>query len=328
MSYIQKEEYMNILELDPKPVEINKRNGEIGTEKLIVGLLEANMLAMIISFANVDDERKNTNHACRCSNDYFMGFFHQKEKTIQRALRVLKEHNLIYTYEYKPESWLTKDRYIFPNWDYINEVCGTDLPSHEIPEYVISNYERRKTPGENTRKVKSDFLSMIRKSNLTSTPVKSDTLIINDNKHRIINLPLSSDDEIGNEDGMDFSVMEMLYAYLKYEKEVADIATNMEKNMDSLSETEIIELLSKSGFDIQMYSDHKDAIKEGCASILAYIEEDKRYEEEERRRQEEYINKDNDEWDKYVEEQSELSVDSDYLEWQAMINFNESEEIA
>ncbi len=300
----------------------NLRPVKEGESKIKLGTNEVILLSKIISFADVDADRKNSNHACRCSNAYLVDLIQEQERTVQRALRALKVHNLIYIYEYKADKYRTRDRYIFPNWNRINDVCGTDLTEYEIPEYVISNTEKLRgdkfdvdipTPTTNLAGEGDKF---------DARGDKSDTLIIDNNiysnRYNILDFPLSSDDETGNEDNMNYSIMEMLYAYLKYEKEVVDIATNMEKNIDTLSESEIKELLSDSGFDIHMYADFRKDIKEGCKATLAYIKEDKEYEKEEKRRQEEYDKQVDDQEEAWIEQQAALLNDP----------YFESEEIA
>lgn len=305
--HIEKE-YFNIMDLGSKEVDIQKRNGSTGKEKISIGLEEVVLLSKIISFASEPDSRKNTNHACRCSNAYFMDLMHRKEKTIQRSLRALKEFNLIYVYEYKPEAWLTKERYIFPNWEYINEVCKSELTSYEIPEYVTKNAEKH-------QEVKNDFRKVVEKSKMTSTPVKNDTLIIDNNRHIVLDFPNSSGDESGNENqSMEYTTYELLYAYLKYALEVSDVTSNMEKNINTLSESEIKEQLELSDFDIHMCSKYRDDIKKGCALSLRIIEDDKRYEEEEKQREFELNNKAKEEEEAWLEQQLALLEDPYYLE--------------
>ncbi len=305
--HIEKE-YFNIMDLDSKEVDIQKRDGSTGKERISIGLEEVVLLSKIISFASETDSRKNTNHACRCSNAYFMDLMHRKEKAIQRSLRALKEFNLIFVYEYKPEAWLTKERYIFPNWDHINEVCKSELTSYEIPEYVIKNTEKQ-------QEVKNDFRKVVEKSKMTSTPVKNDTLIIDSNRYIVLDFPNSSDDESGNGNSlMEYTTYELLYAYLKYDLEVFDVTSNMEKNMNDLSETEIKEFLSSKGFNINDYSQYRDDIVKGCGNTLRCIEDDKRYEEEELQREIELNNKAKDEEEAWLEQQMALLEDPYYLE--------------
>lgn len=287
--HIEKE-YFNIMDLEPITD---------GSRKIILGYKEVILLSKIISMADINDNRKNSNHACRCSNAYFMDLIHCDERTLQRSLSALEKFNLVYKYEYKAEKHLTKARYIFPNWNYINEICGTELKAYEIPEYVVSNTEKQggdkivaNTPPTPT--------------NLSPTPDKNVTLIIDSNRYNVLDFPFPSDDGNGNEESMDYTVMEMLYAYLKYEKEVMDIASNMEKNINTLSESEIKEQLESSGFDIHMYSDYRNDIKKGCALTLRSIEDDKRYEEEEKQREIEQKKKKQDEEDAWLEQQMEL----------------------
>lgn len=233
-----------------------------------IDIPEIVLLSKIISFANVTLTHKNANAACRASNDYFADLMHKDKRTVQRYLQHLKDNELIYVYEYKQDKFNTTERYIFPNWSKINELCEVELPEHSIPDFVINNATK-------SRGDKSDIANASTMSNLTGGDDKSDTLIIDSNRHIILDIPSESDESLSegfsvfmDEVGMDLSIKEQLFVYLKYVADVDDnlfgvashyyyVVTSPEYN-----DTDIKAELNRYGFNWREYGTRDEVLSE------------------------------------------------------------------
>ena len=106
--------------------------------ELNIGFEEVALLSLIMSLSN------NDKHCCYASNPMFADAFQTSERNIRKKLSKLESAGLIKRYsESEKGSFITKNRYIYPQFTIINDILaefqkgGTIVPQYEEGGTII-----------------------------------------------------------------------------------------------------------------------------------------------------------------------------------------------